>query len=100
PYNFVLFDNYVRTTQPPYTKLTYNLDRDTNELGTRVNLSPGGGRLTLNVGYLFGIDFWEPSQLKDFDLFYHRFDVRGSWRFFPKTAVYIAASEILYLYQH
>jgi hypothetical protein len=100
PYNFVLFDNYTRTTQPPYEKLSYNLDRDTNEIGARVNLSPGGGRLTFNIGYIFGIDYWEPFQLQDFDLMYHRFDVRASWRFFPKTAVYIAASEILNLYQH
>jgi hypothetical protein len=100
PYNFVLFDNYVRSTQAPYTVLPYNLDRDTNEVGTRVNLSPGGGRLTFNIGYLFGIDIWEPVQLKDFDLTYHRFDLRASWRFFPKTAVYIAATEILYFYQH
>jgi hypothetical protein len=99
PYNFVIFDNYARTQQPPYTLLPYNLDRDTNELGTRVNLSPGGGRLTFNIGYLFGIDFFEPEALKDFDIMYHRFDLRASWRFFPKTALYIAASEALILYQ-
>jgi hypothetical protein len=100
PYNFVIFDNYARTTQAPYSNPGYNLDRDTNELGTRVNLSPGGGRLTFNVGYLFGVDFWEPQPLQDFNLMYHRFDLRGSWRFFPKTAVYIAATEILNLYTH
>lgn len=100
PYNFVVFDNFVRSTQPPYTRTSFNLDRDTNEAGLRVNLSPGGGRLTFNVGYLFGLDFFEPDQLKDFDVLYHRFDLRASWRFLPKTAVYIAASEVLYYYQH
>ena len=101
PYNFVVFDNYLRSTQPPYTKLPDNLNRDVNEVGTRINLSPGGGRLTFNVGYLFGLDFWEPSSvqdLQDFNLYYHRFDLRASWRFFPKTAVYLAASEVLNLY--
>jgi hypothetical protein len=100
PYNFAIFDNYVRTTQPPYTQTSHNLDRDTNELGLRVNLAPGGGRLTFNIGYRFGIDFFEPQELKEFDLFYHVFDVRASWKFFPKTAVYIAASEGIYQYQH
>jgi hypothetical protein len=99
PYHFVVFDNYVRSTQPPYRNFQRNLDRDTNELGFRVNLSPGGGRLHLHFGYLFGIDYWESNELKPFDLMYHRFDLRAGWRFLPKTAVYIAASEILYLYQ-
>jgi hypothetical protein len=101
PYNFVIFDNYVRTTQPPYQNgLDRNFDRDTNELGVRINLSPGGGRLTFNVGYLFGIDYFEPPELQPYNLMYHRFDLRASWRFLPKTAVYLAASEILYLYQN
>ena len=95
PYNFIIFDNYVRTTQPPYTISSPNLDRDTNEVGFHANLSPGGGRLTFNVGYLFGIDYFEPMQLKDYNLQYHRFDLRASWRFLPKTAVYIAASEFI-----
>jgi hypothetical protein len=100
PYNFSLFDNYVRTTQPAYTISSPNLNRDTNEVGTRINLSPGGGRLTFNVGYLFGIDYFEIDTLKDYDLQYHRFDLRASWRFLPKTALYLAANEIIYHYPH
>jgi hypothetical protein len=99
-YNVAFFDNYVRTAQPPYSNEPYNLDRDTNELGVRLSLSPGGGRLTFLIGYIFGIDFFEVSQLKDFDVMSHRFDLRASWRFLPKTAVYIAASEGIYLYPH
>ncbi|MCU1279935.1 MAG: hypothetical protein JWM53_3481 [bacterium] len=100
PYNFTLFDNFVRSTQPPYTKVDHNLDRDTNELGVRANLSPGGGRLTLQLGYLFGLDYFEPNQLQAYDLFYHRFDARLSWKFFPKTALYIDATEVINRYQN
>ena len=100
PYNFSLFDNYVRTTMPPYTATSENFNRDTNEIGTRINLSPGGGRLTFNIGYLFGIDYFENQQLTDYDLQYHRFDLRASWRFLPKTALYIAATEIINIYPH
>jgi hypothetical protein len=95
PYNFVLFDNYVRSTQPPYTSGSENLNRDTNTVGFRLNLSPGGGRLTFIVGYLFGIDYFEPTILQDYNLQFHQFDLRVSWRFLPKTAVYIAASEVI-----
>src|SRR6185312_588221 len=44
PYSFILFDNYVRSTMPPYVSGSPNLDRDQNEVGVRINLSPGGGR--------------------------------------------------------
>jgi hypothetical protein len=100
PYNFSVFANYVRTTMPPYTASSQNFDRDTNDVGARINLSPGGGRLTINIGYLFGIDYFENGQLTDFDLQSHRFDLRVSWRFLPKTALYVAAFEVLNFYQH
>src|SRR5262249_20341231 len=93
PYSFSLFDNYVRTTQPPYASVDHNLDRDSNEVGLRADLKPGGGRLVVLAGYLFGLDYFEVAQLQGFNLLYHRFDLRGSWKFFPKTALYIAADE-------
>jgi hypothetical protein len=99
-YNFQVFDNYIRSTQPPYTITSFNFDRDTNELGVRVNLAPGGGRLGILVGYRFGIDFFERSPLTSFNLFSHTFDLSASWKFLPKTAVYIAASETLNYYQN
>lgn len=99
PYNFSLFDNYVRSTMPPYTATTENFNRDSNQVGFRVNLSPGGGRLTISIGYLFGIDYFENLALQDFNLMYHQFDLRGTWRFLPKTALYIAANEVLNIYQ-
>jgi hypothetical protein len=98
PYNFSVFDNYVRTTQPAYTSTSPNINRDTNEVGFRLSLSPGGGRLTFYIGYLFGIDYFENQNLQDYNLQYHRIDVRASWRFLPKTAVYVAANETIYLY--
>jgi len=98
PYNFVLFDNYVRTTMPPYMATSSNFDRDTNQVGFRLNLSPGGGRLTINVGYMFVIDYFENQPLQDYNLQTHAFDLRASWRFLPKTALYIAASEMINTY--
>lgn len=95
PYSFSIFDNYVRSTQPPYTNTSGNFDRDTNELGFRVNLAPGGGRLVFNIGYIFGIDYFERVPLTDFNLQSHRFALRASWKFLPKTAVYIGADETI-----
>jgi hypothetical protein len=95
-----LYDNYARTTQPPYTEVPFNLDRDTNDLGVRFRYAPGGRRLELQLSYTFGIDFFEVQQLRDFDLYAHKLNLRASWRFYPKTAVYINASETIYQYPH
>jgi hypothetical protein len=94
-----IFDNYVRTTQPPYSTVSYNLDRDTNEVGARFRLRPGGGRLEVNLTYVFGIDLFEVPVLQDFNLFYHKLILHAAWKFFPKTAVYIDASDTIYQYR-
>lgn len=93
PFSIDLYDNYTRTSQPPYTRGDSNIDRDTNEVGIRFRYKPGGGRLELHLGYAFGIDFFEVSRLRDFNVMYHRVHLRLSWKFFPKTALYIEASE-------
>lgn len=95
-----LFDNYVRFTQPPYSNVSYNLNRDVNDLGARLRIRPSGGRLEVGASYIFGVDFWENSQgnINDFNLFSHFFQLRGSWKFFPKTAVYLQLDETLYTY--
>lgn len=100
PFSIDLFDNFVRTSQPPYGRETFNIDRDTNEVGLRLRLRPGGGRLEFDAMYAFGIDFFEVQQFKDLDTFYHRALVRGSWKFLPKTALYIEVSENPYTYPH
>jgi hypothetical protein len=95
-----IFDNYTRTTQPPYSAIPTNLDRDTNEVGTRLRLRPGGGRLEFDLGYAFGIDLFEEAALQPFDLFYHRLFLRGQWKFLPKTAIYIDVSDTINQYRH
>ena len=94
-----VFDNFTRSTQAPYGALPYNIDRDTNEVGARFRLRPSGGRLEIDLGYAFGIDFFEVQQLKDFNLFYHRLTLRAAWKFLPKTAVYVEASDTINQYQ-
>jgi hypothetical protein len=89
-----IFDNFTRTSQPPYSRLDYNIDRDINELGIRFSWKPGGGRLQLDLSYVFGLDYFEVRGLQDLNRFYHRIDLRAMWKFFPKTAVFIEAQEM------
>jgi hypothetical protein len=97
-----IFDNYVRTSQPPYLRNPYNLDRDNNELGLRLRFRPGGGRLEVNASYTFGLDFFEPQlsnpAITAVNVYYHRVNLHGQWSFFPKTAVYLDFTETPYIY--
>ncbi len=99
-FNLTLFENFVRTTQPPYSAEPYNLDRDSNQLGLRVQLAPGGGRLVFGLTYSFGVDFFELDALKNFDTLSHSIGLNIAWKFFPKTALYLAASESIIQYQN
>jgi hypothetical protein len=97
-YNFQIYDNYLRSTQPPYVATSSNYNRDTNDIGVRANLSPGGGRLTLTLGYQFGVDIFENEPLTQYNLLTHTFNVRLSWKFLPKTALFIEATEGIFTY--
>jgi hypothetical protein len=99
-FNLSFFDNFVRTTQPPYGNEPYNIDRDTNQLGLRMQYSPGGRRLILGLSYAFAIDFFENPIFRDFNLFTHNIGLNISWKFFPKTALYLTASESINQYQN
>lgn len=93
------YDNFVRVSQAPYNLSTpYNLNRDTNELGTRLHFRPGGGRLQIDLNYAFGIEYWEEELLKPFNLHYHRLQLQTQWKFFPKTAIYIRGEYNPYVY--
>jgi hypothetical protein len=92
PVTITLSDNYVRTSQPPYSSGNPNIDRDSNTLGIDFAIKPGGGRLQLNVGYAFGLDYYEASQYQALNRFTHRTQLRLMWKFFPKTAVFIDAT--------
>jgi hypothetical protein len=98
-FNLTLFDNFVRTTQLPYTNLPFNLDRDSNQLGFSLRVLPGGGRLVLTLGFVWALDFFEPSQLQAFNLFSYGITLNVAWKFFPKTSLYLTASETIIQYR-
>jgi hypothetical protein len=99
PFTIDIYDNYSRSVQLPYLQLPVNIVRNTNEAGIRLRYRPGGGRLELQGSYGFGIDFFEDPQFQDLNVFIHRAQLRLSWKFFPKTAIYVEASETAFIYQ-
>jgi hypothetical protein len=97
-YQLALFDNFTRTTQLPYQLEPFNFDRDTNQLGIRGTAAPGGGRLRIDLGYTFGVDYFEQRQFQGSNAYSHLLTLRLAWNFFPKTALYLAADETIYRY--
>ena len=53
-FSFDVFDNYVRTVQPPYNGVPYNYDRDTNEAGVRLAVHLGERLGAVKPGLLAG----------------------------------------------
>ncbi len=95
--NIDLYDNYLRTNQPPYSYNPYNIDRDTNVLGVRFRYSPGGRRLQISLIYELSFDGFENvdngPRLSGLDLLSNSVVLRGSWKFLPKTALFIELSQ-------
>lgn len=101
---FDLFDNYVRSSVPPYFAVNQpgNLNQDWNTLGARLRWRPGGRRLEASLLYQFGVFAFEPdavsSQFANKNYLSNDFKLNVSWKFFPKTALYIEVDETIYTY--
>ncbi len=61
-YNFQVFDNFTRTTQPPYSLTDHNFDRDTNDLGIRINPVAGAAADCRSISATASaLDYFEPT---------------------------------------
>lgn len=104
--NIEFYDNFLRTNQPPYSFSPYNIDRHTNIFGIRARYSPGGQRLTVSFVYDLGYDGFSDIEgenapkLSVYDLVYNTFTLRGSWKFLPKTALFVEVTESINTYLH
>lgn len=103
-YTFDLFDNFTRVSQTPYNGEPENINSDRNQLGLKLRLKPGGQRLEIGLQYTFGLYFFEappPMSQNDFtakNSFSNDFQLRVSWKFFPKTALYLNAGDTVTSY--
>lgn len=103
-WTFDLYDNYTRLSSPPYFRILRNdnLNTDVNTLGLRLRWRPGGQRLELGFTYEFGVYAFESNTVgqlfTDKNYLSNNMQLRVSWKFFPKTAIYISAQETIYTY--
>lgn len=101
---FDIYDNYGRLSTPPYFRILRpgNVNTDRNDLGLRLRWRPGGRRLEVSLQYQFGLYAFEPdpvsSLFADKNYLSNDIQLRISWKFFPKTSIYLNFQETIYTY--
>ena len=107
-FGFAFKDRLTRAVDPGVASLGAKLARLRNDLSTGVEWRPGGGLLSFNLTYNFGIEFYDPrgtpsfldtlglyasnNQIADptaFNNMDHQLKLRTEWRFFPKTGMFL-----------
>src|SRR5450755_1909584 len=80
--------NFVRMVQPSNETDTENaFDRDTVRLGAGATWRPGGGLFSWRLGYELSYNFFEDDPYKDLNNYQNQVNMRGRWRFLPRTAL-------------
>ncbi len=92
-YGFLLADQFVRTEEPPYGTSRANITRNNNVASAQVRAAPGGGRLQALLRYTNGIDVFDNADLKYANLMGNELLFDGSWRWLPKTAIFVQAAQ-------
>jgi len=85
-------DTYARLQDAPYTRLGANDDlivRDNNLASAQLRWSPGGGRLQSTLRLTNTVDWFETAALKAGNSMTNEAMLDVSWRWLPKTALYV-----------
>lgn len=88
---FGLTESYARLQDAPYTRGTNQslIIRNNNTASAHVRWSPGGGRVQGLLRYTNRLDIFETEFLKPANTIGHEGMLDVSWRWFPKTALYL-----------
>lgn len=91
--SFALSDQFSRTEDPPYGPSQGNITRNYNVASAQLKLAPGGGRLAAVLRYTNALDFFENQDLRFANSMGHEFMFDGSWKWLPKTAIFLQAAQ-------
>ncbi|HWZ90144.1 MAG TPA: hypothetical protein VNW92_14875 [Polyangiaceae bacterium] len=80
--------NFLRMVQPSNDFDTTNaFDRDTMRVGAGATWRPGGGLFNWRLGYELVYNYFEDKPFKDLNNYQNQVNMRGRWRFLPRTAL-------------
>jgi hypothetical protein len=99
-FGFSFLDSFVRMEDTPYTPGQESFVRDSNTASVEGRWAPGGGRLSSTLRYTNILDIYEDQSLKLSSSVGHQLLLDVSWKWLPKTALFVQASQgyITYLY--
>lgn len=93
PLNVSLTDQFARFEEPPYGAGTGNITRIYNMAGLQLSYAPGGGRLQMMLRYSNMVNVFETEALKYANHMGHDLTLDLSWRWLPKTSLFVQASQ-------
>jgi hypothetical protein len=97
--SFAISEQFTRLEEPPYQAGLPPITRDSNQAVAQVGLAPGGGRIQTVFRYTNTLDLFETDSFEYANRMGHDFMLDGSWRWLPKTALFlqVGAGYIQYL---
>jgi len=82
------YAGFLRVVQPSnYTDVENAFNRDSVRAGAGATWRPGGGLFDWRLGYEFMYSFFEKDAYSPFNNYQNTVNMRGRWRFLPRTAV-------------
>jgi hypothetical protein len=85
-------DQFTRLQDPPYQPGSSPITRDFNIAVVQAGLAPGGGRIQITPRYTNTLDIFEGAEFSYGNRMAHEGMLDSSWRWLPKTAVFLQAS--------
>jgi hypothetical protein len=80
--------NFLRTVQPSNdTDTTDAFNRDSIRVGAGASWRPGGGLFSWRLGYELDYNYFELAPYQDLNNYQNQVNMRGRWRFLPRTAL-------------
>lgn len=89
---FTLNDKFQRIGRPTNFESTKHLDRDINAFGAELKVQPRGHNIWGAARYENVIDVFESDSSEFANRIHHTVGLRGNWKFFPYTQVYVDGS--------
>ncbi len=88
-------DSFARTEDAPYVETqSEHITRDYNQASAIFRIAPGGGRIEIAPRYVNRLDYYENASLKYASNMAHEGALDLSWKWLPKTAIYLQGGVI------
>lgn len=97
-FSLMVFDTFTRSEEPPYLPGDEPIVHDANFGGIDVRFGPSGRRFRFVLGYSNLLNYYENDTYSDSSYMHHTFKLDASWRWFPKTAVFVNVSQGIVTY--